>query len=147
MEFRAAHVAQPSLGQRLAAEFGEVNLHVRGMLHVVDLAARPAVVANLAALLGSQGTAYVCETDVSADPLEHLLFQGATPTSMPDVLRRWVVAGVRAPSHFGPDQVAEYFPEPSWHVLANGPTVMYGVPLRRGDPLLHIPSYLAVLKR
>jgi len=144
LEFRVADVSEPGLGRRLADELGEVNVHIRGMLHVIDPARRPAVVRNLADLLGSRGTAYVCETNLVGDPLDYLLFQGATPTSMPAVVRRLVAAGVRAPSHFGAAEVAEYFP--GWRVPADGPTVMHGVPLRPGGPLQQIPSYFALLR-
>jgi SAM-dependent methyltransferase len=146
VEYRVADATQPDLGARLATELGAVNVHIRGMLHVVDPTDRARVVSNLSAMLGERGTAYVSETDVSGDPLEHLLYQGATATSMPDVLRRCVAAGVRAPSQFGPAQVAEYFPAPDWRILDSGPTVMYGVPLRPGDGLQRIPSYFAILK-
>jgi hypothetical protein len=107
LEFRVADAAQPGLGERLVAEFGEVNVHIRGVLHILDPAARPAVVGNLATLLGECGTAYVCETNVAGDRLEYLLMQGATPTRMPEVLRRCVAAGIRAPSHFGSAELSE----------------------------------------
>ena len=57
VEFRVADASDPAFGQRMSAELGDVNVHVRGMLHVVDPKARPVVVANLAALLGRRGTA------------------------------------------------------------------------------------------
>jgi SAM-dependent methyltransferase len=147
LEFRVADLAEPGLGEKLAAELGEVNVHIRGVLHVVDPQGRAEVVRTVAALLGRRGVAYVCESDLPGDPLEYLLFQGVTATSMPDVVRRLIAAGVRAPSHFGPAQVAEYFPGADWQVLADGPTVMHGVPLRPGEPLQRIPSYFAVLTR
>jgi SAM-dependent methyltransferase len=147
LEFRIADATEPGLGERLADELGEVNVHIRGMLHVVEPARRSVVVRNMAALLGTRGTAYVCETNLEGDPLDYLLFQGATPTSMPDVVRRLVAAGVRAPSHFGPAEVAQYFPASGWRVLADGPTVMYGVPLRPGGSPQQIPSFFAVLRR
>ena len=146
VEFRVADLAAAGWGERLAADLGEANVHLRGVLHVVDAGRRAAMVDNLAALLGSRGTAYVCESDLAGDPLDYLLFQGVTPTSMPDVVRRLISAGVRAPSHFGPLQVAQYFPAPRWQVLEQGPTTMHGVPLRPGGPLQQIPSFYAVLR-
>jgi SAM-dependent methyltransferase len=146
LEFRVADAAEPGLGERLAAELGPVNVHIRGMLHILDPAARPVLVENLAALLGARGTAFICETNVGGDQLEYLVMQGATPTRMRDVLRRCVAAGLRPPSHFGPSELAEHFPEPAWRVLASGPTVMFGVPLRKGGPLQEIPSFFAILR-
>jgi hypothetical protein len=73
-------VAEPGLGKRLYDEMGEVNVHVRGVLHVVDPPDRPTVVGNLKAMLGERGTAYVCETNLPGDALDYLVFQRATPT-------------------------------------------------------------------
>ena len=146
LEFRVADLAEPDLGKRLAAELGPVNVHIRGVLHVVDRTRRAVVVQNLENLLGERGTAYVCESNLTGDPLDYLLFQGVTPTSMPDVVRRLIAAGVRAPRHFGPAEVAEYFPRSGWHVLVEGPTVMYGVSLRPDEPVQEIPSFFAVLR-
>jgi SAM-dependent methyltransferase len=145
LEFRVADITDPSFGPALHEELGDVNVHVRGVLHVVDADRRPAVVANLAALVGTRGTAFVCETDVAGDPLDYLLWQGATPTRLPPVMRRLIAAGVRAPSHFGAEQVAEHFPPP-WRVVDAGPAVMFGVPVRPGGPRQEIPSYQAVLR-
>ena len=147
VEFRVADAAEPGLGERLVAELGEANVHIRGVLHILDPPARHAVVSNLATLLGSRGTAYICETNVTGDRLEYLLGLGTTPTRMPEVVRRCIAAGLRAPSHFGAAELAEYFPEPGWRTLASGPTVMYGVPLRPGGEMQRIPSFFAVLKR
>jgi hypothetical protein len=72
-------VAEPGLGKRLYDEMGEVNVHVRGVLHVVDPPDRPTVVGNLKAMLGERGTAYVCETNLPGDALDYLVFQGAPP--------------------------------------------------------------------
>ena len=146
LEFRVADVTVDGLGQQLRAELGEANVHIRGVLHIVHPADRPTVVRNLAALLGSRGTAYICETNAPGDPLDNLVMQGATPTSMPEVLRRCVAAGIRPPRHFGPRELAEYFPTAGWEVLESGPTTMYGVPTRPGGPMQRIPSYFAVLR-
>jgi SAM-dependent methyltransferase len=146
VDFRVGDAAEPGLGQRVASEFGESNAHIRGVLHVIDPAARSIVVGNLSDLLGNRGTLYICESDAAGDPLDYLVKQGATPTRLPPAVRRLVAAGVRAPSHFGPDQVAEYFPPSRWRVLDSGPTVMYGVPLRPGGPRQEIPSFFAVLR-
>jgi SAM-dependent methyltransferase len=147
VEFRVADASRPGLGRELAADLGDVNVHIRGMLHIVEPRSRAAIVGNLADMLGRRGTAYLSETNVAGDSLEYLLHQGATPLSMPAVLRRCVAVGMRPPSHFGPAEVAAHFPPPAWQVLASGPTVMYAVPLRADGPLQEIPSHFAVLQR
>ncbi len=146
VEFRVVDAAEPGAGERLHAEFGDVNVHVRGVLHIVTTQQRRDLVANLAALLGRRGTGYLCETDIPGDGLDNLLRSGATPTSMPDPLRRLIAAGVRPPSHFGQEQVAEYFPDGSWQVLQQGAATLFGVPLRRGEEVSEIPGYFAVVR-
>ena len=145
-EFRVADAAEPGLGESLHAELGDANVHLRGVLHVVDDAHRPAVVENIAALLGDRGVVHLCETDVRADALEFLQVQGATPTSMPDVVRRLVVAGVRPPSSFGVGELGKYFPDDVWCVLASGTTTLHCVPLTEGGNLQQIPGYFVVLR-
>ena len=71
--------------------------------------------------------------------------QGATPRSMPDVVRRLVAAGVHPPSRFGAAERAAYFPDDEWRVLACGPATMYGVALTEGGDTQAIPGYYAVL--
>jgi SAM-dependent methyltransferase len=146
LEFRVADVTDDDLGRRLRAELGEANVHIRGVLHIVAPADRPTAVRNLAELLGPRGTAYISETDAPGHPLDYLVMQGATPTSMPEVLRRCVAAGIRPPRHFGERELAEYFPADAWEVLERGPTTMYGLPTRPGAPVQRIPSYFAVLR-
>lgn len=146
VEFRVADATRPGLGERLAAELGDANVHLRGVLHVLDRAERRALAGNLAHLAGRRGTIVLCETDAAGDPLEYLLRQGATPTRLPEVLRRCVAAGLRPPRHFGPEQVSDCFPASHWRVVEQGPTTVHGVPLRPGGPLQRIPAFFAVLR-
>jgi SAM-dependent methyltransferase len=146
-EFRVADVTDPDLGIELNTELGDANVHIRGLLHLVDAAHRPAVVATIRRIVGERGVVHLSETDRDADALETLEIYGATPRSMPDAIRRLVAAGVRPPSHFGAGERAAYFPDEEWEVLACGPTTMYGVPLTERGALQTIPSYFAVLRR
>ena len=147
VDFRVADIAEPGLGLRLAAELGEANVHIRGVLHVIDDDQRRVVADTVAALLGRRGTLYLCETNHTGDTLDYLVAQGARPTHLPAVVRRLIRSGVRAPRHFGPAQLAESFPVPAWHVLAQGPTVLYGVPVEPSGDLKRIPALFAVMRR
>jgi len=146
VEFRVADASDAAAGVRLAAEVGDANVHVRGVLHVVPPAARPAIVHTVARLLGARGTLFLSETNAAGDPLDYLLTQGVTPTRMPAMVRRLVASGVAAPSHFGEAELVRYFPPDRWTVLACGPTHMYGLPVRPGEEPQRIPSYFAVLR-
>jgi SAM-dependent methyltransferase len=147
VDFRVADIAEPGLGVRLAAELGAANVHIRGVLHVLDDDQRRLVVDNIAALLGRRGTLYLCETNHAGDALDYLVAQGARPTHLPAVVERLIRSGVRAPRHFGPAELDAFFPASAWRKLAHGPTVLYGVPVEPGGPLQRIPALFAVLRR
>lgn len=145
--FRVADVTEPGLGHRLHAELGDTNVHIRGVLHVLDDAGRHAVATNIAALLGERGTLYLCETDHAGDPLDYLVNQGARPTHLPAVVRRLIRAGVSAPRRFSAADLRAAFPPPAWEIVEESPTVVHGVPLSPGGPIQDIPARYAVLRR
>jgi SAM-dependent methyltransferase len=144
--FRVADVASPGLGKLLHDEVGDANVHIRGVLHVLDDDSRRAVAANVAAMLGATGTLYLSETNHVGDPLDFLLDQGAGPTRLPPLVHRLISAGVRAPRRFGAEEVAEVFPDDAWQVLEQGATHVYGNPLEPGGPVQRIPAYYAVVR-
>ncbi len=53
---------------------------------------------------------------------------------------------MRPPRHFGPDELAAFFPSPAWRILDQGPATMYGLPVRPGGPPQAIPARFAVLR-
>lgn len=144
--FRVADIASAGLGERLHDEIGDANVHIRGVLHVLDDASRQAVAGNIAALLGERGTLYLCETNHTGDPLDYLLDQGARPTRLPPLVHRLIRAGVRAPRRFGPEEVTQIFPADAWLVAEQGATEVYGVPLEPGGPVQRIPAWYAVVR-
>jgi SAM-dependent methyltransferase len=145
LSFRVLDVSAPGAGRLLRDELGEANVYMRGVLHVLDPKRRAAAIENLRELVGERGVLYLSETNITGDPLDHLVMQGATATSMPDPLKRCIAAGIRPPSHFGEKEIGEYFGS-SWRVLVSGPAVMYTVPLTRKE-IETIPSYFAVVRR
>jgi SAM-dependent methyltransferase len=145
--FRDLDISAPGVGAAVHRELGsDANVFMRGVLHVLDPKKRATAVDNLAAILGEAGTVYLSETNIDGDPLDHLVLQGATATSMPDPLRRCIAAGIRPPSRFGENEIRSYFPTARWRVLASGPATMYTVPLT-GREIEPIASYFAVIRR
>jgi SAM-dependent methyltransferase len=144
--FRVLDLGARGAADRLREELGEANVFMRGVLHVLDPSPRAIAVDNLRTLLGARGTAYLSETNITGDPLDHLVLQGATPTSMPEPLRRCIEAGIRPPSHFGDAEIRAYFPASSWELVEAGPTTMFTVPLRTKTEIEELPSYFAVVR-
>jgi SAM-dependent methyltransferase len=143
---RVLDAGEPGAGARLRAEIGAANVFMRGVFHVLEPARRAAAVQNLHDLLGGRGALYLSETNIEGDPLDHLVLQGATPTSMPEPLRRCIEAGIRPPSHFGEREVREHFPADRWEVLAQGPLTMYTLPVGALGECDSLPSYFAALR-
>jgi SAM-dependent methyltransferase len=146
VSFHVADASLPGALQPILRGEGDANVHVRGVFHVLDDAGRRALAANIREIVGKRGKVYVFETNIEGDPLEHLEFQGAKLTSMPDPLRLLIAAGVRPPSHFGDEQVRAFFPPTEWEVVESGKTVAHGIPLFAGREVELIPSFYAILR-
>ncbi|NMO52422.1 class I SAM-dependent methyltransferase [Actinoplanes sp. TBRC 11911] len=145
-DFRVADITEPGLGASLHAELGDANVRLRGVLHLLDDAARRAAAANIADLLGGRGSLYLCETDHAGDPLDLLYAQGARLTGLPRVVDRLVRSGVRPPRRFTETDLGATFPSPPWRILQHGTTEMYGVPLTPGGPIQRLPARYAVVR-
>lgn len=144
--FRVLDVTGAGVGQRLVEELGEMNIYMRGVLHVLDRRRRAATIQNLKDMLGRRGVAYLTETNIEGNPLDHLEFQGATPTYMPEPLRLCIEAGITPPSHFGERELRTYFPVEEWDVLVSDKTLMHGVKLFAEREIEHIPSFYAIVR-
>lgn len=145
--YRVLDASAPGAGKRLFDELGEANVFMRGVLHIIDAEQRRRVAANLRDVIGRRGVVYFAETNYAGDPLDQLVAQGATPTKMPEPLRKCIAAGLRPPRHFGEGQLAALFPPAYWETLDSGPTTMVGVPLSAKDKFESIPGFYAIVRR
>lgn len=146
VEFHVADASARGALRPIPKVDGPANVHIRGVFHVLDDAGRRALVQNIRNIVGKLGTLYIFETNIEGNPLDHLEFQGATLTSMPDPLRRCIAAGIRPPAHFGDEQLRTYFPSQDWEVVESGKTVAHGIPLHEGRDIELIPSFFAILR-
>ncbi len=147
VSYRVLDASVPGTGQQLAREFGEVNIYVRGVFHIVDHRRRLAMVRNFREMLGGRGALYLLETAHPGSALDYMVSLGATPAFIPEPLRRCIRSGLRAPESFGERRFRKYFPEGAWHTLASGPAVLHGVPLRSSTELENIPAFFALVRR
>jgi SAM-dependent methyltransferase len=145
--YRVLDASEPGVGRALADELGEANVFMRGVFHVFDAQQRTNAVANLAELTGRRGVIYCVETNYEGDPLDQLVAQGATATTMPEPLRRCIAAGIKPPRHFGATQLDELFPRQRWETLESGALTMHGVPLTTKGELEAIPSFYAMVRQ
>lgn len=146
LAFRSLDMATPGAGERLAAEFGETNVFVRGVFHVLDKPTRLAMAQNLRHLLGDGGTLLLAETNFPGSCLDYLEYLGATPTRLPGPLERAISAGIPRPSHFGDEELAECFPTSLWQRLVTESTPIDTVPMRPLGESDAVPGFLAILR-
>jgi hypothetical protein len=110
VEYRVLDAGVPGAGRALARELGEVNVFMRGVFHTLGADQRRNAVANLAGMLGRSGMVFGLETNYEGDPLDQVVAQGATMTSLPEPVRRCIAAGIKPPRHFGEAELREFFP-------------------------------------
>ena len=135
------------MGRRLADELGEVNVFMRGVFHVFDAAAADDAIVNLRDMMGERGVVYCAETNYEGDPLDQLVAQGATPTTMPEPLRKCIEAGIKPPRHFGEAQLREFFPRDRWETLESGPHHDARGAAHREGRFEPIPSFYAIVRQ
>lgn len=68
LTFRVFNATDLAQAQALHYEFGDMNIYIRGVVHVIQKADRPNFVKGLRTLLGTKGTLYQTELDNEALP-------------------------------------------------------------------------------
>ncbi|HEX8345580.1 MAG TPA: class I SAM-dependent methyltransferase, partial [Actinoplanes sp.] len=147
VSFRVLDVTRPGVGRALAAEIGPANVHIRGLLHVLDDAERRAVAANLADVVGDSGVVLLMETAFAGGALGYLERLGARLTEFPQTVARLLRAGVPVPREFDQKQLARSFPSDVWQVLDSGTTELDVVTTPTAGEGASVPAFFAVLRR
>jgi len=144
--FRVLDASAPGAGQRLHEQLGDVNVFIRGVLHILEPAHCAMMVGNVRAMVGRHGVLYFLETNVEGSPLDYLETLGARVGAIPLPLRRCLESGLAAPRHFGERQLDELVRHHAWQALTSGVTDIYAVPLGIGGEVARIPGFFAVLR-
>jgi|CXWL01.1.fsa_nt_gi SAM-dependent methyltransferase len=128
ISYRVLDGTDPEAAAAVAHEVGDVNLYLRGVLHVLPARLRALFVESLRILLGRRGTLYLVE--VNQHTLEHLaaFHDDHTPSGLPLAVEQVIKHGVR-PRGFEPGDRRALFPESEWHILGEGQTTIQTVPL------------------
>ena len=144
LHFEVLDLLADNAGPQLAAELGEANVFVRGVLHVLPPRARQAVAVALREVLGARGRLFLAETNYVGGSLGYLQHLGARPGRIPKPLQR-AIQTLPKPRHFGPQEMRKCFPESDWSVEFDGITQIFTIPLHKVEAPEHIPGYYAVL--
>jgi SAM-dependent methyltransferase len=146
-EFRVVDMTGPGAGRRLRAELGECSALVRGVLHVLDPAARRRLAVNVGDLVGPRAAVLVAETDHRGPVLGYLEHLGAGPRGLPAPLARVIAAGLPRPAPFGAAELADCFPAARWErLLTDAAAEISVVPMRRPGVAQTVPGHVALLR-
>ena len=111
--FRVFDAVDPGAAPDLHAEFGDMNIYMRGVLHMIKWKDRPQFIESLRTLLGERGTLY--QVELTSDSILKLrsLPQGVF-AQIPKVTRR---------VGFNPEDRERFYPADRWTVLDQGDDV------------------------
>lgn len=143
--FEGTFQEDPDAGDPAGGADSEVNVFIRGVLHVLGAQEQAALVRNLHPLLGRRGRLFLAETDFPGNAVDYVCHLGATLESIPAPLEG-AIRGLPMPGRFGAEQRRKAFPDAQWELLADGPATIETRPLKSATETERIPGYFAVLR-
>ena len=144
LEFHVFNAADPQQAQSLHDEFGDVNIYMRGVFHVIQKADRASFVTSLQTLLGQKGTLYQIELTSAALTYFRTL-PGDSPSGLPKLLHKVVEHGI-TPIGFELKDAKKLYTQQAWHILEQGQEVTINtIPLSHGLEG-HVPANYLVLR-
>jgi SAM-dependent methyltransferase len=145
IELRLLDGLKPAQAQAFHDEFGDVNVYMRGVLHVTQHRDRRRFADSLAILLGEQGTLYQIELSLCALDYFRTL-PGDSPSGLPRHVHNVLRTGATSVGFDLRDRPLVY-PESDWRILAHGEDVtIRTVRLSHGEEG-KVPANYLVLRR
>jgi ubiquinone/menaquinone biosynthesis C-methylase UbiE len=144
-EFRVFNATHVEEARALHDELGDVNIYMRGVLHAIQPADRPKVVASLAILLGARGTLYQIELSTAALTYFRQL-PGDSPSGLPRLLHSVVRYGIQ-PVGFNLKDRRVCYPDADWSVLASGENVTINTVRLSHGAEGHVPANYLLLRQ
>ena len=144
VDFRTLDCTAGGAGDLLAAEFGDSNVFVRGVFHVLNPDSRAALAANLLPLVGTQGRVFLVETNFRGNSLDYISRLGAAPGQIPKPLEL-AIRGLPKPGRFGSEERQAAFDDDAWTVLEDGAVTIDAVAMQKKGQPEQIPGYYAAL--
>ena len=143
VEFRVLDATRPDKARELHDEFGDMNIYIRTVMHVIQKVDRPRFVESLRILLGERGVLYQIElTSKALGTLRSLPVKGKF--GLPPLVERVVEHGA-IPVGFDARERGELFPDQHWQLLKEEPHVpVRTIPMVHGKEATLPGTYLIV---
>lgn len=146
VEFVVADATATDFAGTVEARIAPSHVFVRGLLHVLGLRERRALLANVEAVLDGRGCLFLFETAFGGGPLEYIEFLGGDHRAIPRQLWHCIASGIPKPRRFGRAEFERHFPSAEWQTLAAGPADVYAVGMHAQREFERIPGFYAIVK-
>lgn len=143
IDYRVLDALRPEQARAFHAEFGDVNIYMRTVLHVIQRKDRKVFAESIGILLGEKGTLYQIELALCALDYFRTL-PGNSPSGLPSHVHNVIKTGATSVG-FDPKDRPEVYPDEKWQVIAEGPDTIKTVPLYHGDEG-HVPASYLILR-
>jgi SAM-dependent methyltransferase len=146
IEYRLLDALKPDQAKAFHDEFGDVNVYMRTVMHVVQKQDRSKFVETLSTLIGKRGTLYQIELSLCALDYFRTL-PGNSPSGLPLHVHNVIRTGATSVG-FDPQERFTLYPESRFQVLAEGEDVTINtVTLGHGEEGRVPANYLIVRNR
>jgi len=144
--YRVLDATRPEQAEAFHAEFGDVNVYIRTVMHVIQKVDRPKFVQSLKTLLGETGVLY--QIELSSQALNYFRSLPAKgKMDLPPLIERVVEHGV-VPVGFDASERVGLFPSGEWELLKEGTDVtVKTIPIAQGQEGTVPASYLIARSR
>ncbi len=131
VEFQVGNLVDPEVAKSLHEQYGELNIFMRTVFHLIRNSDRPVFMRNLEMLLGENGVLHQVETDGRV--LEYMLDRpdNKTPTGLPSPMHKVIEHGI-LPHGFGASDQQRWFTPDRWEVLESGSAYIHTIKLPDG---------------
>jgi SAM-dependent methyltransferase len=137
VEYRVFDGVQTEQAIALHEEFGDMNVYMRGVFHMIRWSDRPRFVASLGILIGRDGTLY--QIELSSKSILHLR------SLPPEVFAR--IPKVMKRVGFNLDERQKFYPDKDWILLEEGDGVFIrSIPLPDGK-VGSLPANYLILRK
>lgn len=143
IEYRVLNGLKPEEARRFHDEFGDVNIYMRTVLHVIQREDRQVFAESLAILLGERGTLYQIELALCALDYFRTL-PGDSPSGLPRCVHNVIRTGATSVG-FDPKERPLVYPDAKWEVVAQGDDTINTVRLGHGEEG-NVPAHYFVLR-
>ncbi|MGW0533292.1 class I SAM-dependent methyltransferase [Streptomyces sp. NPDC003032] len=144
VDFRQLDAAEKSQAAQLHAEFGDMNVYMRGVLHQCEPDDRQPLVDSVATLIGERGRAFLVELSETAKPV--LLGLAQSPAGPPPKLAPVFAHGI-APAEVIDEAVPRYVAAAGLGILDGGELPLATTEFAPDGTRIELPSKWVVLGR